>query len=114
MTAAKTVFDEIRVDPSDRAMIIWRALSNHKYLREIQSHLGVGAKLVELISEQLRNFATDRITMLRLATNNRNPASMSNTRMNEHYKYICKRKHGDYPAALRPSLCEAYFGSIVL
>ena len=47
VTAAKHVFDEIRVGPSDRAISSLRALSNHKHLREIPSRLRVEAKLVE-------------------------------------------------------------------
>ena len=47
VTAAKHVFDEIGVGPSDRAISSLRALSNHKYLREIPSCLRVEVKLVE-------------------------------------------------------------------
>lgn len=47
VTAAKHLFDEIRVGPCDRAILSLSALSNHKYLCEIPSRLRVEAKLVE-------------------------------------------------------------------
>ena len=47
VTAAKLVFDEIRLAPTDQAISSLRALSNHEYLRQIPSRLRVEAKLVE-------------------------------------------------------------------
>lgn len=47
VTAAKPVFNEIRIDPSHRGMSSLKALSNHKHLRQIPSRLRVEAKLVE-------------------------------------------------------------------
>jgi len=47
VTGAKQVFDEIRVGPSDRAMLSLMALSNHEHLREIPSRLRVEAQLVQ-------------------------------------------------------------------
>ena len=47
VTAAKHVFDEIRVGLSDRAISSLSAFSNHKYLCEIPSRLRVEAKLIE-------------------------------------------------------------------
>ena len=41
------MFDEIRVGPSDRAMLTLRALSNHKQLHEMPSRLRVEAQLVQ-------------------------------------------------------------------
>ncbi len=47
VSGAKQVFNEIRVGPSDRAMLSLRALSNHEYLREIPSRLRIEAQLVQ-------------------------------------------------------------------
>jgi len=47
VTEAKQVFDEIRMGPSDQAMLSLTALSNHEYLRQIPSRLRVEAQLVQ-------------------------------------------------------------------
>ena len=47
VTAAKHVFDEICLAPTDQAIASLRALSNHEHLRLIPSRLRVEAKLVE-------------------------------------------------------------------
>ncbi|MCJ1423576.1 hypothetical protein MMC29_001460 [Sticta canariensis] len=47
VTAAKHVFDEIRLAPADRAIASLKALSSHEHLRLIPSRLRVEAKLVD-------------------------------------------------------------------
>lgn len=48
VTAAKPVYDKIRVGrPSERAMLLLRALSEYKYLCQIPSRIREEAKVVE-------------------------------------------------------------------
>lgn len=47
VTAAKLVFDEICLAPTDQAVSSLRALYSHEHLRQIPSRLRVEAKLIE-------------------------------------------------------------------
>jgi hypothetical protein len=78
--AAKPAFDEIRVGPSDRVISSLRALSNHKYLREIPSRLRVEAKLVKPNLERTRilfNICSDRLGYARSAGAGHHPLRLS-------------------------------------
>jgi hypothetical protein len=67
VTGAKQVFDEIRMGPSDQAMLSLTALSNHEYLREIPSRLRIEAQLVQP-NLCVREFLTRLLRQIRLCS----------------------------------------------